>query len=177
MAEELNETKLTFTQEELDKLIQSEGDKRVTQAMKSLEKKNQDKIAEAEKLARMNEQEKFQYELDKREKEIAEREERLALAESKNEASKILAEKGLSLSLVDLIVNKDAEAMNANIKLLDKAFKDSVKNEVERRLAQGAPTNPPTANNGMTKEQFRKLSIAEQQRIYNSDKELYNSLI
>ena len=58
----------TYTQEELDSLLQQETDRRVTEALKKAERKKQDEIKEAEKLARMNEAEKFQYELEQREK-------------------------------------------------------------------------------------------------------------
>ena len=86
----------TYTQEEVDALLQKEADRRVTDALKKQERKNQEKVREAEKLAKMNEQEKYQYELEQREKAIAEKEKALALAENKNEASKILAEKSIT---------------------------------------------------------------------------------
>ena len=111
------ETK-TYTQEEVDKMLQSEVDRRITSALKKQAKNNEAKIKEAQKLAQMNESEKFQYELEQREKAIAEKEKALALAENKNEAGKILADKGLSLSLVDFVVAEDAETMNSNIRLL-----------------------------------------------------------
>jgi hypothetical protein len=118
-APEVAETAKTYTQEELDAAIQREADRRVSQALQRQEKKNAEKVREAEKLARMNEQEKFQYELEQREKAIIEKERALSLAENKNEAGKILAEKGLSLSLVDFVVAEDAETMKSNIKILE----------------------------------------------------------
>ena len=121
--QEITETPKTYTQEEVDALLQKEGDKRVTEALKKQERKNADKVREAEKLAQMNEQQKYEYQLEQREKAILEKERALAMAENKNEASKILAEKGLSLALVDFVVAEDAETMNANISLLEKAFK------------------------------------------------------
>jgi len=57
MAEELNVTTegqetetqdtVTMTQKELDELLQKTGDKRVTEALKKADKKNQDKVREA----------------------------------------------------------------------------------------------------------------------------------
>lgn len=79
----------TYTQEEVDALLQREADRRVTAALK----KQESKTREAEKLAKMNDEQKFQYELEQREKAIAEKERALALAENKNIASKILAER------------------------------------------------------------------------------------
>ena len=119
---ETESNKLSFTQEELDALLQKEGDKRVSQALKTAEKKNQERVRESEKLARMNEAEKYEYELEQREKAIAQKELELALAENKNEASKILADKGLSLGLVDFVVCESADEMNDKIKVLESDF-------------------------------------------------------
>lgn len=170
------ETEKTYTEAEVQALLQKESDRRVSEALKKQERKNAEKVKEAEKLAKMNEAEKFQYELEQREKAIEEKEKALALAENKNEASKILAEKGLSLDLVQFVVAETADDMNANISLLDKAFKASVKAEVEKRLGGKSPKG--TGDNGtITKEQFKAMSIREQQELYNSDRTLYNTLM
>lgn len=151
----------TYTQEEVDALLQREGDKRVTEALRKAERKNAERVKEAQKLAQMNESEKYQYELEQREKAIEEKEKALALAENKNEASKILADKGLSLSLVDFVVAEDAETMNDRIKVLDKAFKESVKREVEKRLGSSAPKKNLPPDETITKEQAKKMTIIQ----------------
>lgn len=169
------ETK-TYTQEEVDKLLQSEVDRRITSALKKQAKSNEAKIKEAQKLAQMNESEKFQYELEQREKAIAEKEKALALAENKNTASQILADKGLSLSLVDFVIAEDAETMNSNIRLLEKAFKDSVKREVEKRLGSSAPKKNLPPDETITKEQAKKMGIRERQQLLNNNPDLYKTL-
>ena len=169
------ETK-TYTQEEVDKMLQSEVDRRITSALKKQAKSNEAKIKEAQKLAQMNECEKFQYELEQREKAIEEKEKALALAENKNEASKILADKGLSLSLVDFVIAEDAETMNSNIRLLEKAFKDSVKREVEKRLGSSAPKKNLPPDETITKEQAKKMGIRERQQLLMNNPELYAQL-
>ena len=169
------ETK-TYTQEEVDKMLQSEVDRRITSALKKQAKSNEAKIKEAQKLAQMNESEKYQYELEQREKAIAEKEKALALAENKNEASKILADKGLSLSVVDFVIAEDAETMNSNIRLLEKAFKDSVKREVEKRLGSSAPKKNLPPDETITKEQAKKMGIRERQQLLMNNPELYNQL-
>jgi hypothetical protein len=168
----------TYTQEEVDALLQSEADRRVSQALKKAEEKKAAAVKEAQRLAAMNEQEKYEYELQQRENAIAEKEKQLALAENKNEASKILAEKGISISLVDFIVAEDAETMKANIDLLDKCFKDSVKAEVEKRLKSATPkTNVQVNTDEMTKDKFMKLSVREQQELFNTNPDLINTLL
>ena len=170
------EETVTMTKEELDALLQREGDKRVTQALKKQEQKNNEKLREAQKLAKMSEDEKFQFELEQRERAIEEKEKQLALSENRNVASKILAEKGLSLDLVDFIVDEDADTMKSRIDLLDKAFKRSVKAEVEKRLGGSSPKKTEVEPTTLTKEQFAKLSLAELQRLKNEDPDIYNSL-
>ena len=169
------ETK-TYTQEEVDALLQREGDKRVTEALKKAERKNADKVREAQKLAQMDSQQKYEYELEQREKAIEEKEKALALAENKNIASQILADKGLSLSLVDFVIAEDAETMNSNIRLLEKAFKDSVKREVEKRLGSSAPKKNLPPDETITKEQAKKMGIRERQQLLMNNPELYAQL-
>ena len=171
------EQKLTFTQEELDALIQKHADKRVSQAMKTAEKKQEAKIREAQKLAQMSATEKYEYELNQREQAIAEKEHQLALAENKNEASKILADKGLSVALVDFVVAEDAETMNSNIQLLENEFKKCVKAEVEKRLATSTPKKNLPLDETLTKETFNKMSVLQQAEIYRNNPDLYNRLI
>ena len=169
------ETK-TYTQEEVNMLLQRESYRSVREALKKAQKKNAENVKEAQKLAQMNENEKFQYELEQREKAIAEKEKALALAENKNTASQILADKGLSLSLVDFVIAEDAETMNSNIRLLEKAFKDSVKREVEKRLGSSAPKKNLPPDEAITKEQAKKMSIIERQNLLNNNPELFAQL-
>lgn len=165
-------TPKTYTEEEVQALLQKEGDRRVTEALKKAERKHLDKEKEATKLARMNEQEKYEYELEQREKRIAEKERELTLAENKNIASKMLAERDIDLALVDFVVAEDADTMNDNIKRLDKAIKASV----SKRLAGKSPVKAPENNEAITKERFAKMTLAEQNALYLNDPELYQKL-
>ena len=113
--------------------------------------------------------------LDK--KAIKAKEKELSLAENKNEASKILSEKGISLSLVDFVVADDADTMKANIDLLDKAFKASVKAEVEKRLGSNNPKKNLQSEGSITKEQFRKMNIAQQSELFKTNPDLYKRLV
>ena len=169
-------TPKTYTEEEVQELLQREADRRVTAALKKQEKKNAEAVREAQKLAQMNETEKFQYQLEQREAAIAAKEKELALMENKNEASKILAEKGLSLSLVDFVVAEDADTMAANIKTLETAFKQSVKAEVEKRMGGSTPKKAISVNKTITKEDFAKMSYADMLLLKQSDPELYRQL-
>lgn len=166
----------TYTQEDFEKALQSETDKRVSQALEKQERKNQAKIKEAERLAKMSEEQRYNYELESREKAIQEKEEALALAENKAEAAKQLAAKGISANLVSLVVAKDADTMLDNITLLENEFKASVKAEVERRLTTSTPKKNLPIDGNITKADFHKMSLAQQAELYRNNPSLYNSL-
>ena len=167
------EEKLTFTQSELDALLQKEGDRRVSQAMK----KQEGKLKEAQKLAKMSAEEKYVYELEQREKAIEEKERQLSLAENKAEAAKILAEKGISAELVSFVVTDDAETMNANIKLLEREFKKSVKSEVEKRLAGATPKKNLAEPEGMTKKDLMSMNVRDLQEFKRQNPEIFTQIM
>ena len=175
VTQETTENK-TYTEAEVMEMIQREADRRVTEAIKKQERKTNAKIAEAQKLASMNEAEKYEYQLKQREEAIAAKERELAMLENKNEASKILNEKGISLALVDFVVAEDAETMKSNIDLLDRAFKASVKAEVEKRLGSAAPKKNPAIDKQLTKADFAKLSYSDMMELKMNDPTLFAEL-
>ena len=126
----------TFTAEEVAKLIQSESDKRVTDALKKQEKKYQKQLS----LAQLDGDERAKAEKDNR---IAELEEQLAkyqIEANKSELKSVLSSRGLSAEFADIInIGEDIEQAQANIDTLDKLFKAAVKAEVEKRLANNSP--------------------------------------
>ena len=170
VAAEVAEEK-TYTEKELQSFV----DRRVTEALKTARTKFESEKKEAERLASMSAEERFQEELSKREKALEERERQVALLENRNAASKILADKGISISLVDLVIADSAEDMKARIDTLEKEFNASVQKEIERRLAGSTPAKV-TTKEGMTKEEFNKLSLAKQQQLFKSNPDLYKAL-
>lgn len=166
----------TYTQEEVEKLLQSEADKRVTAALKKAERKQEAAVKEAARLAKMDEEQRYQYELEQREKAIAAKERELALAENKAAAAAVLSNRGLSAELVNLVVAEDAEVMNSNISLLEKCFKASVKAEVEKRLASTTPKKNLPMDANIDRDSFRKMSLMQQSQLLKEQPELYKSL-
>ena len=167
--------KTTYTQEEVERLLQQEGDRRVTAALKKAEAKHTEAVREAQKLATMNEDEKARYEVERRQKELDEREPLIALLENTAEATKILSEKGLPPALVELVVAADADDMMARINLLDKWVKEGIKAGVERQLASASP-RAASVSEGMTRAEFVKLPVSRQQELYRQNPELYQKM-
>lgn len=169
--EQAVETAKTYTQEEVDALLQAEGDRRVTQALKKKEKE----MSEAAKLSAMDESEKAKYQLEQREKDLQERERVLALNENKLAAIQILADKGMPVKLADFVVAPDADTTKANITAITKIINDAVAEKVKSAVGY----NPLGSGNGkgaLTKEEVGKMSLKEQQELYRSNPDLYKQL-
>lgn len=164
----------TYTQEEVLALLQSESDKRVQQALKTQAKKYEKQLS----LSKLDGDEREKAEKDNR---IAELEERLAqyeIEKNRSELKSVLSSRGLSAEFADIIViNDDIEASQANIDKLDKLFKKAVKDEIEKRLAGNAPKgNIGGATAEYTKENAKKMSLAEMNKLAKADPEAFKKL-
>lgn len=166
------ETK-TYTQEEVLKLLQSETDKRVNQALATQQKKYEKQLS----LSKLDGDERAKAEKDA---EIAELREQLAqftIERNKSELKSVLGSRGLSAEFADIInISDDIEASQANIDKLDKLFKAAVKAEVEKRLAGNAPKGNGGNTTEITKESAMKMSMAELSALEKNNPELFNKL-
>lgn len=169
---EETETK-TYSQEEFEAALKAETDRRVTQALKKQSEKQAEKLREAEKLAQMTAEQKNAYEVEQLRKQYETGLRDLALERNKNAASKVLADKGLDLSLIDLVVADEADVMNERINLLDRAFKKSVKAEVEKRLASKSPVSTLDQNKTYTKSDFAKMTLQQLAELKKTQPELF----
>lgn len=130
-----------------DKNHQSEFDRRVSKALETAKAKWAEEEAakleavktEAEKLAKMNAEQKAEHERLKRDKELADREALLTLRELRAEAAGTLAEKGLPKELIDSVTFKDADSCKASIEAVEKAFRAAVQAGVEEKLKSPTP--------------------------------------
>ena len=170
---ETSEEVKTYTQEEVLALLQSETDKRVSQALKTQQKKYEKQLS----LSKLDGDERAKAEKDNR---IAELEEQLAqftIERNKSELKSVLSTRGLSAEFADIInISDDIEASQANIDKLDKLFKAAVKAEVEKRLAGNAPKGNNSAPAEITKESAKKMSMAQLAELERTNPELFNKL-
>lgn len=170
--EETTEVK-TYTQEEVMALLQSEADKRVTAALKKQQQKYEKQLS----LSKLDGDERAKAEKDNR---IAELEEQLAafqIERNKSELKSVLSSRGLSAEFADIVaISDDIEASQANIDKLDKLFKAAVKAEVEKRLAGNAPKGNSTNTAELTKEDAKKMSMAQMNELAKTNPELFAKL-
>ena len=169
-----NKEQETFSREEVLKLIQAESDKRVTQALATAQKKFDKQLS----LSKLDDKARAVAEKDDK---IAELQQQLAafqVEKNKSELKSVLSSRGLSAEFADIInISDDIQASQANIDKLDKLFKAAVKAEVEKRLAGNAPKGSG-ANEAseITKETAMKMSMAELQKLAETQPELFAKL-
>ena len=166
----------TYTESEVQALLQREGDRRVTNALKKQQKEFETKQAEAEKLRAMDENQRKEYEYTQKLQELEKREREFTVAQNKLEATKVLANRELPIEFVDYIVAEDADTMMENINVFERAFKAAVADAVAKKIASPAPKGGSVKQTGMTKEEFRKLSVAQQSELFRTNPELYKQM-
>ena len=132
-------------QAEFDRRVQKAVTTAVSNAQKKWEALTDDKLSEAEKLAKMTKEEKAQYMQQKKEKELNDREMEITRKELMAEAKNTLAGKKLPVGLAEVLDYSNADACNKSIDAVEKAFQEAVESAVEERLKGGTP--PKIAKN------------------------------
>lgn len=168
-------TEKTFTQAEMDEIIQQ----RLKKAEKSYARKMQEKLDEAEKLRQMNAEQKAEYEKEKQEAEIADLKAQLNRNALEKVASKLLSEAGIVADdeILSFVVKEDAEGTQEAIN----RFSSLVNDIADKKVSEMLKGNTPEKVEGnlkapMTKEEFRRLSYTEQAKLYQENPELYAQL-
>lgn len=126
-------------QAEFDRRVQKAIDTALTNAQEKWQALTDDKLSEAEKLAKMTKEEKAQYLAQKHEKELADREAGITRRELMAEAKNTLAEKKLPVGLAEVLNYTDADSCNKSIAAVEKAFQEAVEAGVQERLKGGTP--------------------------------------
>ena len=111
-------------------LTQADVDAQVAQARAQWEADQQAQNAEAQRLAGMNADERAAHNASEIERLMAE----IARRDLRNEVVNMLADQSLPANFVDFIPLTTAEEIKTSVGALAKAFGDSVKAEVEKRL-------------------------------------------
>ena len=163
----------TYTQEEVMSLLQSETDKRVSQALKTQQKKYEKQLS----LSKLDGAERERAEDKNRIAELEDMLNQFTIERNKSELKSVLSARGLSAEFADILnISDDIEASQANIEKLDKLFKAAVKAEVEKRLAGNAPKGNGATATEITKESAKKMSMAELSALEKENPELFKKL-
>lgn len=145
---ELTFEELLESNESYKKAYEKMVDKRVNDGVQTaIENKMAELEAqktEAERLAKLTEEEKMKEALEKRDKRIAELEAKENARTLKDETMKILSEKEIPISYIDLFdfTNMNAEAIKSKIELLS----SNLNRDKEAWLNKSLQQKPPTQN-------------------------------
>lgn len=141
-----NNNPVTFDDFLKDRKNQAEFDRRVQQAIQTAQDNwktiNDAEKSEAERLAKMNKEQKLEYQAQKekegKEKALAE----LNAYKLKEQATKIASDKGLDISLLTFFnfETVKAEEINSKIEEVSNAFNKAVEKAVNERLKEDTPT-------------------------------------
>ncbi|MEZ7549399.1 DUF4355 domain-containing protein [Streptococcus sp. 27098_8_82] len=173
--EEQETAEKTFTQAELDAIIQKEKAK----AKRSAEKEYQAKIDEAERLRKMNADEKAKYEAEKQAAYIAELEAKINRSGLEKEASKMLSEAGIVASdeILAFVVKDSAESTQEAVNGFTELVNQLADNKVKEMLKGKTPRKVEQSTAGaITKEQFDRMGYKDRNELLQSNPELYAQL-
>lgn len=173
--EEEKATEKTFTQSQLDEIIQKEKAK----AKRSAEKEYQAKMDEAEKLRQMNEAQKAEYEQEKQRAYIAELEAKINRSGLEREATKMLSEGGIAVDdkILGLVVKDTAESTQEVVESFVALVNDLADKKVGEKLKGKTPKKMEDTSAGeITKEQFNRMGYQSRNELLQNNPELYHKL-
>jgi len=163
-----NSDQHTYTDEQVNEIVK----KRLARA----EKEKQAAVDEAAKLAKMNADQKKDYELDKAQKERDELKSQLAAYEMGKQARSMFEDAKLSVTEDDLkhVVTSEAESTETNVKWLI-AHDQVVAEHIRQELLKGSTPLDPSSNR-KTKS-LDDMDLLERSELKRKDPELYNKLL
>ena len=126
-------------QAEFDRRLQKAINTAVTNEQKKWQAMTDDKLSEAEKLAKMTEEEKTKYLQQKREKNLTDREAAVTRKELMAEAKNTLASDNLPVELAEVLDYTDADSCMKSMEKVKSAFQKAVEAAVEEKLKGGKP--------------------------------------
>lgn len=135
--EQKKDEEKTFTRDEVNKMINAEKQKERQSVLKELE----DKKAEADKLAKMDEDQKRNYELEQEKARANKAESELNAYRLKDETIRQASDRGISLAYLDTIdfSKEDAESINKKLDIFEKTSKA----DRERAINEYSKEIPP----------------------------------
>lgn len=154
-------------QAEFDRRVQKAVSTAVTNAQEKWKALTDDKLTEAEKLAKMTKEEKAEYKNRKLEKELADLKRQNAVTEMAKTARKMLADEEINIpdELLGHLVSESAEDTKATVEAFSRMYKTAVQAAVKDAL-KGNPPKGGTGGKTMTKEQIMAISNpVERQRL------------
>ena len=126
-------------QAEFDRRVQKAVNTALTNAQDKWKALMDDKVSEADKLARMNKEERNQYLQQKRERELNQKEAAITRRELMADAKAALAEKNIPVKLAEFLDYTDKESCQNSLKALEESWGESLREIMKEQLKGGKP--------------------------------------
>lgn len=177
----------TFSQAEVDEMVKSrlarEKDKMKSSLRAEIEEDVRNKIkneqSEANKLKKMNEDQRRKYDMDKKDQEIAELKAKLNRSDMEHVATDLLSKKGISADseILNFVVAEDAETTQANIdRFVDLINKKAQANRRED-FDVPEPKNGFHGEKAADVKEFNKMGYHERLELKQKQPTLYQQLL
>lgn len=153
---------------EFDRRVQKAVNTAVTKAQEKWQALTDDKLSEAEKLAKMTKEEKAEYKNRKLEKELEDLKRQNSISEMSKTARKMLADEEINIpdELLAHLVSESAEDTKTAVEAFAKMYKDAVQAAVKDALKGNTPKGGSGGKGAVTKEQILAVSNPiERQRL------------
>lgn len=148
----------TYSEEEVNALIDKAIERRLARERKDAEKKTK-AAEEAARLEKLTAEQKLQEKADALQKKIDELEEKEARAEMAKSARKMLSEENISIpdEIVSVLITKDADTTKDNVDAFVKVFKAAVQEGVREALKGKTPKSGSVGKTTMTKQEIENI--------------------
>lgn len=156
----------TFTQEQVDDII----NKRLARERAKFDEQLKTKVSEAERLAKLTEEERRHEELkiqqeqiEQQRKEFEDMKREFERTRLLNETQRQLGEKNLPIDVAEMLLGKDADSTKANIDKFESKWLESLQKAVEDKLNNSSvsPRTPVRDNMGQKHKDTSKMSLEE----------------
>lgn len=171
-------SKLVNEKDDFKKWFDSERDKHFSKGLDTWRTNNLEKLITEEIKKRNPEKSLEQIELEKLRADFEAAQKQLALKGVKEKAISVATNKNIPLEILDFFINEDEEKTNTNLSTFESVMEKYITAKVDERLkgSYQPPAGGGTGTQGITKEQFAKMSITEKTKLLNENPELYNQL-
>ena len=165
VTETTEQTEPTFTQQQVDDIV----NKRLARERAKFDEQLKSKVNEAERLAKLGEEERKQEELRMQQeqfneqlKEFEEMKRQFERTQLLNETQKQLGDKGLPIDFAEMLIGKDADTTKANIEMFESKWAENSQKAVDNKL-KNSSVSPRTPVKGDTevKKDPSKMSFSE----------------
>ena len=171
-----NEEEKQAREPEEEMIPKSEAEKMIKDRVRREQKAREKAVEEAEKLAKMNAEQKKEYEYEKMQKELEEYKQKDQFYKLSREASKMLADEDIKADdeLLETLVKDDAEGTQQAVQSFVKLLNAKVEEGVKKALSGNSP-RVNAGNNIVSKKQIMEIKDpVERQKAIRENINLFN---